>query len=323
MHICGRGHIDKMDGNDARILRKGELKHMGRKRRRKPGLLSALKWVLLWVAVALTICGVLRVLAGPELALEFLGGYLIELSLSMDNLFVFLSIFSAFGVAEHARHRVLHWGILGAIVLRLLFVLMGSAVVHRFSWVLYLFGALLLVNGVKMLRGGEEADPQHSGVMRVIRSVLPMTDHFVGERFWVWENKTSRRVWRATPLLGVLLLIECSDILFAMDSVPAVFSMSTHPFIVYTSNILAVLGLRQLYFVLEYVAEQFQYVRYGVAAILFFTGFKMLAVLFGVHIGTGVSILLIGSILCLSILASVMAAAIKRRVIFFARWAGK
>lgn len=272
-------------------------------------LLNALKWVLMWVAIAMLVCaGVYHVL-GADLALEFLGGYLIELSLSMDNLFVFMSIFTAFGIAEHAQHRVLHWGIIGAIVLRLIFILLGVAIVEKFEWVLYIFGVLLLINGFKMFKGeDEEKDETKSPIMRVIRAVIPMTDHFVGEKFFVREHseKHGRMVLHATPLLGVLLMIEFSDIIFAIDSVPAVFSVSTHTFIVYSSNILAILGLRQLYFVLEYMAEQFQYVRYGVAIILLFTGLKLLVVLFGIHISTVLSIAVIFSVLIGSVAISIL-----------------
>ncbi len=271
-------------------------------------LLTALKWVVMWIAIAMVVCGGVYYVLGPSFALEFLGGYLIELSLSMDNLFVFMSIFTAFGIAEHAQHRVLHWGIIGAIVLRLVFILLGVAVVERFEWVLYIFGVLLLINGFKMFKGeDEEKDVTQSPIMRVIRKVIPMTENFVGEKFFVREHsvKHNKTVLHATPLLGVLLLIEFSDIIFAIDSVPAVFSVSTHTFIVYSSNILAILGLRQLYFVLEYMAEQFQYVRFGVAIILLFTGLKLLVVLFGIHISTVLSIAVIFSVLVLSIVLSI------------------
>ena len=272
-------------------------------------LLNAMKWVAFWIAIAMAVfAGVWRIL-GQSLAIEFLGGYLIEFSLSMDNLFVFMSIFTAFGITEHAQHRVLHWGIIGAIILRFIFIMLGVAIVEKFDWVLYIFGVLLLINGVKMFRGDdEEKNPADSFIMRAIRKVLPMTKYFVGEKFFVHEKseKLGRAVLHATPLLGVLLLIEFSDIIFAIDSVPAVFSISTHPFIVYSSNILAILGLRQLYFVLEYMAEQFKYVRYGVAAILMFTGVKLLAVIFGLHITTVVSICIIFGVLVCSILLSML-----------------
>lgn len=274
--------------------------------RRGRALLRALGWVALWIAVALLVCAAIRWMLGPERALEFLGGYLIELSLSMDNLFVFMSVFAAFGIPEHARHRVLHWGILGAVVLRLVFILLGAAMVERFEWVLYLFGVLLVINGAKMLQGGEdgEQDASQGLLMGVIRRVLPMTDTFAGEKFFVRLPRGGRTVLRATPLLGVLVLIECSDIIFAIDSVPAVFSVSTHPLIVYSSNILAILGLRQMYFVLEYMADRFCYVRRGVAVILLFTGGKLLGAAAGVTVGTAASIVVIFSVLAGSILLS-------------------
>lgn len=274
-----------------------------------PSLFGALKWVLLWIGIALLCGAAITCFWDSARGMEFYAGYLIELSLSMDNLFVFLSIFTAFGIPEHARRRVLHWGILGAVVLRLAFILAGVAVVERFSWVLYFFGALLIVNGLRMLSGEETEGAAADGVlMRLIRRAVPMTDRFAGDRFFVRERRGKRMARRATPLLGVLLLIECSDIIFAIDSVPAVFSVSTHPLIVYSSNILAVLGLRQLYFVLEYMAGQFRYVRYGAALILLFTGGKMLAVLFGVHLSTALSIAVIAVVLLMSVLLSLLSA---------------
>ncbi len=278
---------------------------------RGQGLAGSLGWVAFWIATALAVCAVIRWTLGADLALEFLGGYLIELSLSMDNLFVFLSVFTAFSIPEHARHRVLHWGVLGAVVLRLMFILLGAAMVERFEWILYLFGVLLVINGVKMLRGGEEEqDASRGPLMGLIRLVLPMTDSYAGEKFFVRLPQPGRRrkaVLKATPLFGVLVLIECSDIIFAIDSVPAVFSVSTHPLIVYSSNILAILGLRQLYFVLEYMSDRFRYVRCGVALILLFTGGKLLGAAIGVTVGTAASIAVIFSILTGSILLSVLA----------------
>jgi tellurite resistance protein TerC len=272
-------------------------------------LASAIKWVLFWIAIAMGVFACVWIFLGQGMAAEFLGGYLIEFSLSMDNLFVFMSIFTAFGITEHAQHRVLHWGIIGAIILRFIFIMLGVAIVEKFNWVLYFFGVLLLVNGVKMFKSDEEQkDPADSFVMKMIRKIVPMTKYFVGEKFFVREfsERHGRTLLRATPLFGVLLLIEFSDIIFATDSVPAVFSISTHPFIVYSSNILAILGLRQLYFVLEYMAEQFKYVRYGVAVILFFTGFKLLAVIFGLRISTVTSICIIIGVLAGSVMLSML-----------------
>ena len=272
-------------------------------------LLNALKWVGMWIAIAMCVMALIWKFMGGQLATEFLGGYVIEFSLSMDNLFVFMSIFTSFGISEHAQHRVLHWGIIGAIIMRFIFIMAGVAIVERFAWVLYIFGVLLLYNGIKMFKGDDkEEDPTQSPIMKFIRKFLPMTEDFRGEKFFVKEysEERGRIVHHATPLFGVLLLIEFSDIIFAIDSVPAVFSISIHPLVVYSSNILAILGLRQLYFVLEYMAKRFQYVRYGVAIILMFTGFKLLAEIFHIEVGTEVSILVIIGILAASIILSMV-----------------
>jgi tellurite resistance protein TerC len=272
-------------------------------------LLNALKWVGMWIAIAMCVMALIWKFMGRQLATEFLGGYVIEFSLSMDNLFVFMSIFTSFGISEHAQHRVLHWGIIGAIIMRFIFIMAGVAIVERFAWVLYIFGVLLLYNGIKMFKGDDkEEDPTQSPIMKFIRKFLPMTEDFRGEKFFVKEysEEKGKIVHHATPLFGVLLLIEFSDIIFAIDSVPAVFSISIHPLVVYSSNILAILGLRQLYFVLEYMAKRFQYVRYGVAIILMFTGFKLLAEIFHIEVGTEVSILVIIGILAASIILSMV-----------------
>lgn len=283
----------------------------GRKNASDPHeLRNALKWVLIWIAIAMAVMAVIFAVMGKQYAVEFLGGYVIEFSLSMDNLFVFMSIFTAFGVSEHARHRVLHWGIIGAVILRLLFIMLGVAVVEKFAWVLYIFGALLIYNGVKMMKDtDEEADPSDSRIMKIIRRIIPMSESFDGDRFITHlpdKTGSGKAVRMATPLLGVLLFIEFSDIIFAIDSVPAVFSISMHPIIIYSSNILAILGLRQLYFVLEYMARRFQYVKYGVGIILMFTGVKLLAVIFDVHLGTGLSICIIVGVLAAGIVLSML-----------------
>lgn len=274
-------------------------------------LLNALKWVGVWIAIAMVVMVLIRLFMpdGKQLATEFLGGYVIEFSLSMDNLFVFMSIFTAFGISEHAQHRVLHWGIIGAIILRFIFIMAGVAIVERFAWVLYIFGVLLFYNGIKMFKGDDgEKDPTQSPVMNIIRKFVPMTDDFRGEKFFVKEHSEAhgKVVHHATPLFGVLLLIEFSDIIFAIDSVPAVFSISIHPLVVYSSNILAIMGLRQLYFVIEYMAKRFQYVRYGVAIILMFTGFKLLGKLVHIEVGTVASIAVIVGILVASIVLSML-----------------
>ncbi len=227
--------------------------------------------------------------------MDFLGGYLIELSLSVDNLFVFLSIFTTFSVPEQLRHRVLHYGILGAAVLRLLFILCGSAIISHFEWILYLFGVVLVVNGIKMLLPVEKQEKELSTSfgMCLVRKLMPVTEHFCGTCFFVKKEKkgnTKRKCRHATPLFVVLVVIELSDIIFAIDSVPAVFSVTTNPVIVYTSNLLAILGLRQMYFGLEKLAKRFIYVKYGIAAILVFTGLKLFVGVFDRTISTTFSI---------------------------------
>lgn len=269
----------------------------------------------MWIIVALMADLCLYLIAGQDIALDFLGGYLIELSLSVDNLFVFLSIFTAFAVPEQYRHRVLHYGILGAAVLRLVFILCGTAIVSKFEWVLYFFGAVLIANGIKMLKGTEEEekDVGTSFGMRLVRRFVPVTEEFCGNCFFVLREKIGgkkgegKRCRYATPLFVVLVVVELSDIIFAIDSVPAVFSVTTNPVIVYTSNIMAILGLRQMYFGLEKLAKRFIYVKYGIAAVLMFTGIKLVIAMFDRTISTTVSICFIMVALFVSMVASLFA----------------
>lgn len=265
----------------------------------------------MWVIVAILTDICLYFIFGSEIALDFIGGYLIELSLSVDNLFVFLSIFTMFSVPEPLRHRVLHYGILGAAVLRLLFIVCGAAMVSRFEWILYLFGVILIVNGIKMLLPGEkrEKDIGTSFGMCLVRKFMPVTEQFCGNCFFVKKEKKGnekKKCRHATPLFVVLVVIELSDIIFAIDSVPAVFSVTTNPVIVYTSNILAILGLRQMYFGLERLANRFVYVKYGIAAILIFTGVKLFIAVFDQTISTACSICFILAVLSSSMLASLL-----------------
>lgn len=261
----------------------------------------SLKMVLLLVSTAMLFCLGIYYFMGKDYALQFLGGYLIEFSLSMDNLFVFISIFTAFAVPVEYQHRCLTWGIIGAIILRFVFISLGVAIVQSFSWVLYIFGVVLIISGVKMFKKPEEnKDLHNSKVLRVLRHFMPISSEFDGHKFITHID--GRRA--ATPLLAVLFIIEFSDVLFAIDSVPAVFSVSTNLMIVYTSNIFAILGLRQLYFVLEHLQERFRYVRFGVATILTFTGVKLTALIFDFHISIVLSISIIFSVLVLSIVMS-------------------
>ena len=265
---------------------------------------SALKKVAVWVVVAM-ICNVLiYYIMGQEKALQFLGGYLIEFSLSIDNLFVFITLFCAFNVSLTAQHKCLTYGIISAMILRLIFISLGVAIVNSFSWILYVFGFVLIISGIKMFYQNNEAgiDISNSRVLKLLCKFVPMSHQYDGDKFFTRIN--GRRF--ATPLLAVLVMIEFSDILFAIDSVPAIFSVSTDLIIVYTSNICAILGLRQLYFVLEHLHNRFIYVKYGVAAILTFTGIKLALLIFDMHISILISISVIILILILSIIISVI-----------------
>jgi tellurite resistance protein TerC len=263
-------------------------------------LLGQVRWLIIWILAAIAFnIGILFV-EGELRAQEFLAGYLTELSLSIDNVFVFLMIFRSFKISEHAQHRVLAWGIIGAVILRFVFIFFGIALITTFEWVVWVFGAFLVVQGVRMWLPEKEKDPHDSIIIRTVAKIFPMTKDFHGDKFVVVENGKKM----ITPLLAVLVLIEGSDIIFAVDSVPAVLSISTDLFVVYTSNIFAILCLRQLFFVIEHLESKFEYVKYGVAFILVFTGVKMLGTAFGFHIPTFTSIIVIAGILFLSIVIS-------------------
>ncbi|MBR5516807.1 MAG: TerC/Alx family metal homeostasis membrane protein [Firmicutes bacterium] len=266
-------------------------------------LKKSIKWICFWCGMAAVTNLIILFTMGKSLALEFTAGYLIELSLSIDNLFVFITIFTGFGIRDKAQHRVLGYGIMGAIVLRFIFIFFGLKLVSSFEWLLYIFGVILIVNGIKMMRGNdEETDPHDSKVIKFVSKILPMTMAFDGDRFMTREK--GRLIF--TPLFAVLCLVECSDIIFAIDSVPAVFSVSKNLLIVYTSNIFAILGLRQLYFVLAHLQERFKYVKYGVSLLLMFTGIKLLGVMFDFHISTAVSIGIIVTVIVSSIVISMI-----------------
>lgn len=265
---------------------------------------TAFKKVALLVALAMAVCAGVYVMMSPQAAFEFLGAYLIEFSLSIDNLFVFITVFTAFRVPVDYQHRALAWGIWTAVVLRFIFIFLGVSIVEKFTWVLYIFGFILIFSGYKMFKGDEEEeekDVTDNMGYKLLAKFMPITKDFVGNHFVAKiDNK-----WHATPLLAALMVIEASDIMFAIDSVPAALSISTNMFIVYTSNILAILGLRQLYFVLEHLQERFAYVRYGVAIILAFTGIKLAVLMFHIHIPILASIGFIFSVLVGSIILSI------------------
>ena len=241
---------------------------------------------------------------GQEKAVEFLGGYIIEQSLSLDNLFLFLIIFKSFGIEPRFQNRILNYGIIGAIILRLIFIVLGVSIINRFHWMLYVFGIILIISGIKMFTNSEKIkDFKESFLFRAIKRIIPITENLQGEKFFILKNK---RLY-ATPLFAILVVIEGSDIIFAMDSIPAIFSITRDLFIVYTSNIFAILGLRNMYFLLERLQSSFSLVKYGVALILIFTGVKLSLLFFNIGISIIYSLLVILSILALSIIFSIMA----------------
>ena len=296
-----------------------DLKMFGRKGQHEVKVKEALQMTAVWIGVSLVFCAAIWLfypIEPHEKAMEFLAGYLIEKSLSMDNLFVFLMLFSFFGIERKYQHEVLFWGIFGALVLRSVFIFAGAAMVERFEWVLGLFGLFLLYTGGKMFTHDEnqQGNPGNNFIVRLFKRFFPVTDQLHGEKFF-FERK-------ATPLFIALLVIETTDVAFAVDSIPAVFSVSRDPFIVLTSNIFAILGLRALYFALAAVSRYFTYLKYGLGIILIFVGIKMLLAmneyindlgsLMGLSINmphievpTPISLAVIFGILLLSMLASV------------------
>ncbi|ACL26468.1 TerC family protein [Chloroflexus aggregans] len=269
-------------------------------------------WTLVWITLSLVFNGLIWLWRGPGDALNFLTGYLVEYSLSVDNIFVFVLLFSYFRVPPQYQHRVLFWGILGALLMRGTMILLGAALVERFEWILYLFGAFLLVTGVRLIFQDDDpdVDPQRNPLVAIARRLLPITPEMQGDRFFVRDSGR----FSATPLFLVLLIVESTDLIFAVDSIPAIFGITHDPFIVYTSNICAILGLRSLYFLLAGVMESFYYLRYGLAIILSFIGVKMLTPLVtgwflgghGLHIPNTISLAVIALTLITAIAASII-----------------
>jgi tellurite resistance protein TerC len=263
---------------------------------------EAALWSALWIGLALAFAGLVAVYRGKPSALEFLTGYIIEESLSVDNLFVFLMIFSYFAVPGRYQHDVLFWGILGAMIFRAIFILAGVALIERFEFVIYIFGAILVLSGIKMgLEKEKEIRPEKNPVLKLFRKVMPVTPEYEGGNFFVRrEGRTF-----ATPLFLVLLVVETTDLIFAVDSIPAVLAITQDRFIVYTSNIFAIMGLRALYFALRGAIDLFHHLHYGLSAILVFVGLKMILSEF-LHIPTLVALGVVGGVLALSIVASVI-----------------
>ena len=271
---------------------------------------EALTWSIVWISLSLLFNLVIYLFwdqmvpnssyTNAEAALAFLTGYLIEKSLSVDNIFVFILIFSYFAVPDRYQHRVLFWGILGALLMRGVLILIGATLLETFHWIIYVFGAFLIYTGIRMARHqDEELKPDENPVVKFFRKFMPVTENFEGDKFFI------RRAGRlfATPLFLILLVVESTDLVFAVDSIPAIFAVTRDPFIVYTSNVCAILGLRALYFLLANVMHQFQYLKLGLSVVLTFIGIKMVIVdLY--HIPVGVSLAVVASVLTISIVAS-------------------
>lgn len=271
------------------------------RRPREMTVKEALGWCAMWIALALTWNAGIYFWLGPHKALEFLTGYAVEESLSVDNLFVFLLMFSYFRVPKQYQHGVLFWGIIGAVAMRALFIVTGVTLIHRFEWIIYVFGAVLIYSGIRMALGKEKKiRPEKNPVLKLFRRLIPVTESHENGRFFVKQD--GRRY--ATSLLVVLLMVETTDLIFAVDSIPAVLAITRDPFIVYTSNIFAVLGLRALYFALAGAMNMFHYLHYGLSLILVFVGTKMMLSAWDVEIPTGVALAVVVGILALSAIAS-------------------
>jgi tellurite resistance protein TerC len=272
---------------------------------------EALLWTAIWFSLAMIFALALKPMRGQKESLEFLTGYLIELSLSMDNVFVIALIFSYFRVPSEYQHRVLFWGILGALIMRGLMIGVGVALIDWLDWILYVFGAFIVYTGVKMFFTESEVDPEKNKVIRLARKFFPVAPHFDGQNFRTqWNGR-----WALTPLALVLLMVETTDLLFAFDSIPAIFAVTRNPFIVFTSNVFAILGLRSLYFVLAEAIGYFRYLKYGLAMVLVFIGVKMLIDphdnpprWFQADIPISVSLIVVAAIILISIVVSLIAA---------------
>jgi tellurite resistance protein TerC len=260
---------------------------------------EALAWSVAWIALAAIFAVVVFFWHGRTPALEFVTGYVIELSLSVDNLFVFLLIFRFFQVPAIHQHKVLFWGILGALIMRAIFIAAGVSLIERFHWIIYVFGAFLIYSGIKLFFQKEaEIHPERNPVLRLFRRLVPVTEDYVGDKFFVRNPGLY-----ATPLFVVLLVVETTDLLFAVDSIPAILAITRDAFIVYTSNVFAILGLRSMYFALAGMMEMFRYLHYGLSLVLVFVGAKMLLSHY-LEIPTPVALAAVASVLAISVLAS-------------------
>lgn len=262
---------------------------------------EALAWSLVWIGLACAFAVLVCFWHGRGTAVEFVTGYVIELSLSVDNLFIFLLIFRYFRVAPEHQHKVLFWGIVGALVMRAVFIVVGIGLIRRFHWITYIFGALLVYSGIKLFRQhGAGIEPENNPVVRLFRRWVPVTEDYAEDKFVVRRERLY-----ATPLLVVLVLVEVTDLLFATDSIPAVLAITLNPFIVYTSNVFAILGLRSMYFMLAGLMDLFHYLHYGLAVVLIFIGAKMVSSNY-YQIPTAVALGVVAGVLLVSVLASLL-----------------
>jgi len=263
---------------------------------------EALIWSGVWIGLALIFNLILYFWRGPEVGLQFLTGYLIEKSLSIDNIFVFVLLFSYFSVPSKYQHKVLFWGIIGALIMRAIFIAAGTALLEKFHWIIYIFGAFLVFTGIRMaMNQGTKVDPDKNPVVKLFKKLFPVTNEYLGSKFWIREAGK----WVATPLFVVLILVEVTDLIFAVDSIPAILAITKDPFIVYTSNVFAILGLRSLYFALAGLMHLFRYLHYGLAAILVFVGGKMLLTdVYKIPVGISLSVIVL--ILAASVIPSLI-----------------
>ena len=264
---------------------------------------ESITWTVVWVAMAMIFNVGIVYLMGKEKGLEFFTGYVIEKSLSVDNVFVFALLFSYFAVPALYQHKVLFWGILGALAMRAVMIVLGAALITKFSWIIYIFGGFLILTGIKMIvKRDEEIHPERNPVVRWFKRLMPVTPDYRGDKFFVREDG----VRKATPLFVALLLVEISDLIFAVDSIPAIFAVTKDPFIVYTSNVFAILGLRSLYFALAGVMDKFHYLKIGLGVVLTFVGVKMVLAHTAWKIDTLVSLGVIVLVLTLSVVMSLL-----------------
>lgn len=265
----------------------------------------ALAWSALYVALAAVFAAIFYFWQGHQAALEFVTGYVLELSLSVDNLFIFLIIFNYFAVPEDQQHRVLFWGVVGALILRGIFIGAGVGLLHRFHWVFFIFGALLVYSGIRVcIAGDHKIDPAKNPLVRALRRWIPVTTAYRGGRFFIRNREDNGRLY-ATPLLVVLLVIETTDVLFAVDSIPAILAITLNAFIVYTSNVFAILGLRSMYFAVAGLMKLFRFLHYGLAVILILVGMKMLLSDY-VRVPISVTLAVVAGVLLISIVLSII-----------------